>query len=340
MDSEAVASMATIYKKESARPLSNYQKRINQAAIDICLKNPGMLKKRQALIDAARRKILVDGFQFVKGCSQSRSASDDSAEKPKAKRPKLSQDVRDKRMKDLEEDLTDITERIGNKEKRIAESINISNFKKCDELKEEVVALRRQKRELEAKKKKLTTSQRKSNWYYKKTAESSTSAECHDSESGSESVSAGEPASSSITHQEECESGSGSVSAGEPASSSITHQEECESGSGSVSAGEPASSSITHQEECESGSGSVSAGEPASSSITHQEECSYPSPRTPNSIDLVDYFKPSSPPVIRDVDLEFQTSSESGYSENDPCSSASLGVRTTNEEDSENSQHF
>lgn len=77
----------------------------------------------------SRSKIINEGFQFVKGCSRSKkdsasSASDtaDSASKPKRK--KLSQDVREQRLKDLEEDLLDLKERISYKEKRIAKYVN------------------------------------------------------------------------------------------------------------------------------------------------------------------------------------------------------------------------
>lgn len=170
--------MATIFRKITSRPLSNYQKRINQAAIDICLKSLGMLRNRQALIEAARSKVIADGFQFVKGQSRSNKTCNDSSTEPRPKRQKVNQDVREKRVKDVGEDLSDIKERIGYKEKRIAEYINISDYKKCDELKEEVIRLKKQQRELLSELNTLKVSQRKSNWYHgKKTADdSSTSA--------------------------------------------------------------------------------------------------------------------------------------------------------------------
>lgn len=60
---EEIKEMATIYKKQSSRPLSNYQLRMNEAAIKLCLKNPGLLRKRQALVDAAREEIIEQGFR-------------------------------------------------------------------------------------------------------------------------------------------------------------------------------------------------------------------------------------------------------------------------------------
>ena len=62
--------MAIIYRKESSRPLSNYKLKINDAAIHLRLQNPGLLrKKRKVLMDAARDKIVADGFKFAKGKS-------------------------------------------------------------------------------------------------------------------------------------------------------------------------------------------------------------------------------------------------------------------------------
>lgn len=69
---EEIMEMAIIYRKESARPLSKYQKKINDAAQQLCLQNPGLLKKRQLLIDTARAQIIADGFQSVKGKSRSK----------------------------------------------------------------------------------------------------------------------------------------------------------------------------------------------------------------------------------------------------------------------------
>ena len=103
---------------------------MNEAAI---LKNPGLLRKRQALVDAARAKIMKQGFQFVKGKSRSKKTSA-ATEEPTPKRQKLTRDVREKRLK---EDMADMKERISFKEKRIAGYLAVSDYKKCDEIIEE-----------------------------------------------------------------------------------------------------------------------------------------------------------------------------------------------------------
>lgn len=84
---EEIVEKATIYRKEGVRPLTNYQKSLNNAAQTLSLKDPGLLSKRQMLIEMAREKIIGEDFQFVKGKSRSKKLT---SGEPKAK---LSKDV-------------------------------------------------------------------------------------------------------------------------------------------------------------------------------------------------------------------------------------------------------
>ena len=117
-------------------------------------------------MDDACKKIIDDGFQFVKGKSSSKKeAANESEHMPK--RRKLNQTIREKWMKELEEDINDLNDRIEYKNKRITAHLNIQDYKKCDEL-EEVTALKHQRRQLEAEKRSISTSMRKSKSYYRK----------------------------------------------------------------------------------------------------------------------------------------------------------------------------
>ena len=53
-------------------------------------------------MEEARKKVLEDGFQFVRGKSRKKSLSKHGTE-PKPKRQKMNQEVRETRMKELEE---------------------------------------------------------------------------------------------------------------------------------------------------------------------------------------------------------------------------------------------
>ena len=70
---------------------------MNDAAIQLRLQNPGLLRKKwTVLIELARDKKIADGFQFAKGKSQSKSLIPESAE-PKPKHQKLPSDMREKK---------------------------------------------------------------------------------------------------------------------------------------------------------------------------------------------------------------------------------------------------
>ena len=115
LGSEEMKEMATIYKKETQRPLTNYQRRMNEAAQELCLAHPGLLQKRKILMDAARAQIINEGFQFVKGKLRSKRDADGDA--PALKRRIFSQNLRDQRMQEIEEGCKDFSDRIGYKER-------------------------------------------------------------------------------------------------------------------------------------------------------------------------------------------------------------------------------
>lgn len=72
------------------------------------------------------------------------------------------------RIKDLDEDCCDLNDRIGFKEKRITQSENVRDYKKCDDLKQEITVLKQQHRVLEHELKQLKKQNNQSKWYYKR----------------------------------------------------------------------------------------------------------------------------------------------------------------------------
>ena len=157
--------MAKIYKKVTTRPLSKYQLAINDAAQELCLKNPSLLSSRKNLLAKAREYIIANGFQFAKGKSRSKDFSTD--EEPVSKRKKLSKTFREQRLKDVEEDLKDYNEQIEFKEKRITAAVNVEDYAKCDQLKNDIIQLKQSCRQLETEKKRLRTAVAQSDWYQK-----------------------------------------------------------------------------------------------------------------------------------------------------------------------------
>ena len=133
VDEEAIRKEATIYKKQSVRPLSNYQKMINS----ICVKNPSMLRSRSALFEAAKVIIVNESYQFKKGKSRSKGYGEPSV----PKRQKINRSSRLDRMKTLEDDIKNINEQISFKQKRRQAAENSKNYLICDEITEEIGSL-------------------------------------------------------------------------------------------------------------------------------------------------------------------------------------------------------
>ena len=125
LDEEEVREAAKIYRKEKRRPLTDYQKQVNDAAQNICMKNPTMLRSRARLLEAAR-EIVDSTYSFKKGQSRSKKYVSSA---PVPKRPKISKDFREHRMKELEDELQNLSERIDYKHKRRMTCEGVRNYK-------------------------------------------------------------------------------------------------------------------------------------------------------------------------------------------------------------------
>lgn len=98
-------------------------------------------------METAHARIIEQGFQFAKGKPHLKKDINPSDDQPTKKWQKLSQDMRDQRLKDIEDDCQDITDQI---QKRIVACEHSRDYKKCDELKEEIIALKQQRHQLQA----------------------------------------------------------------------------------------------------------------------------------------------------------------------------------------------
>ena len=63
---ERIREESKIYWKDDKRSLSDYQKAINGAAGDICMRDPTMLTKKGELLALAKEQVYESGFQFKK----------------------------------------------------------------------------------------------------------------------------------------------------------------------------------------------------------------------------------------------------------------------------------
>ena len=89
------------------RPLTDYQKQVNEDASKLALQNPVLIQRghRQDLREKAR-SVVASSYQFKKGKSRSKKLSPpSSASSTPVTRKKMDSELRRTRMKELEEDL-------------------------------------------------------------------------------------------------------------------------------------------------------------------------------------------------------------------------------------------
>ncbi len=164
LEENKIRELATIYKKESVRPLSNYQRRVNEIAQEACIKNPSMLRSRKKLLELACTRV-DDTYQFKKGKSRSKRHN---PMLPAPKRKKTNQNMRLVRMKTLEDDIKNTEECVVYKEKRRQVAEDNKNYRLCDELTQEIGTLSREKRQYAAELKLLQKKDEFSKSYYRR----------------------------------------------------------------------------------------------------------------------------------------------------------------------------
>ena len=158
-----IRQKAKIYGKDSTKKLRLYEQRINESAIQLALEDPTLINCRQQLLEAARKKV-NETYAFRKGASRAKGSDTDST----PKRLKTSEETRIERIGELEEDVKDFNDRLTYKE-RVRESANMArNYKLCDQVTEEMSAIRKQKRECEQELAIWKKKQQQSKWYRKK----------------------------------------------------------------------------------------------------------------------------------------------------------------------------
>lgn len=172
---EYIKKQAVIFGRDPAKSskLTTYHEKVNEAAKDLCLQNPELLSDRAKLLELSREKVHQEGYQYRKGTSRSKRLHYDS-QQGTSKRPKITEDVRLRRISELEEDIKDATDQITIKEKRRNLASTSHQYKNCDRLTSQITMLRQKLREHRSELNQLQKKQRKSKWYKGKKRSSST----------------------------------------------------------------------------------------------------------------------------------------------------------------------
>ena len=151
---QRIIEYATFYKKDEAS-LKAFERKVNEASIELCLKQPSMLSENRCLLLSMARKKASDGYSFKKGHSRSKAYGKHSSGEESAKRPKLSQQIKRDRLLAIEEEVKDTARVLSFKEKRISQAESDKKYKMCEQLAEEVIELKSKQRGLHAEKRML-----------------------------------------------------------------------------------------------------------------------------------------------------------------------------------------
>ena len=144
LDEETIRKKAIFFEKN----VTSYQKSVNDASVNLCLKNPSLLFiKRGDLLNMAKDKVHEDGYNYKKGKSRSIKRSTTSDESV-PKRSKIDTAERLRRINEIHEDIGHIDTQIEFKNRRIEAATVTKCYKTCDELSAEIAALQMQRREL------------------------------------------------------------------------------------------------------------------------------------------------------------------------------------------------
>ena len=148
VDEHVVREKSTIYGKSP----NDYQRAINNASFKMCLSNPSLLlENKGTLLEMARKKVHEEGYCYKKGQTRSKVLNPSSLEEgepPQPKRQKISTYERQRRIKELSEEISGLNRHIRIKEQRLEQANASRNFKVCDEVASEIAVLKSQQREL------------------------------------------------------------------------------------------------------------------------------------------------------------------------------------------------
>lgn len=149
IDEQIIKEKSTIFGKSP----NDYQKAINTASFQLCLSNPSLLlEKKGDLLDMARKKVHEDSYCYKKGRTRSKKLEPSLCEEgePQPKRQKITACERQRRIKELTEEISGLNCHVEIKEQRIDQANNSRNYRMCDELAGEVSDLKSKRHQLNA----------------------------------------------------------------------------------------------------------------------------------------------------------------------------------------------
>lgn len=154
-----------IYRNDKGK-LTKYQEAINNAAYELCLDNASLMNNKRELLNLSRKKIDENGYAYKKKRSRSKEFGSGIVQ-PEEKKVKVSTEFRQKRIKDISEDIESIKTTITLLEKERFKQHNMKKYAQAASAEEQIASKRKEKRALEEELTKLQEKEMRSYRYHK-----------------------------------------------------------------------------------------------------------------------------------------------------------------------------
>ena len=163
------AAIAKIYKKPD-HLLNDYEKEINKAAIELVQDDYSLLLNRGELFNKAKEIVRNGNYQFKKGYSRSKHATDQTTKGASSvpRRQNTCSDDRKARIVQLTEQIKEVKHQIAVKEKRKVKAESVHDYLLCDRMSTEKRKLLSEQATLENELKLIQRKEQKSHWYHQK----------------------------------------------------------------------------------------------------------------------------------------------------------------------------
>ena len=162
---DEVAEKSKIYGRKDESKLTPYQKVINKAAFELCLDNPKLMNDRGELLNLSRNKVDEEGYAYKKKRSRSKAFGGGNL-KQESKKIKLSSEFRQRRIKEVSEDINSLNVTLSLLEKERYKQLNMSKYGQAASVEEQLSSKRKEKRALEEGLTKLQMKESKSKRYH------------------------------------------------------------------------------------------------------------------------------------------------------------------------------
>lgn len=139
-----------LFRKNSTSDdgLTEWQKKMNEAAFALCMGTPSLTLNRGKLLEKAREKVANDGFNYKKGKSRSKKFGAVSTGDSKVKRAKLDSDERRILIEETKESIKEQSEKLAILEREKCKLVNMNQFGAASHILDRISSARKEKGQL------------------------------------------------------------------------------------------------------------------------------------------------------------------------------------------------